>query len=365
MVKQYKTIDSFFKRQCLSGGDKPLESSVDELRPYKITRVELKEVDNNETDMPLVSLVDDQCPSETPGVNQKNLATYNDDVAKVVLENASKNAKYTSPKIQKELLQILSNKVRMHIREEIGDAKFCILVNEARDVAKKEQMALVLKFVDKEDFIRERFLDIVYSAAKLAKSVRKPTRSERRAAEPHKKNHSQSDDHEDQTNEKLSLVLRRFDLRHALKKELSLVLSRHALNIQNIRGQGYNRASNMRVEVVISFCARYEINVPDMSARYLMGRSRSCQQRDHITIEHHYRVEVFTVAIDSQLQELNIRLIRLVSTLPVSTTTTERAFSGMKLVKTSLRNKMNDKFLADYLTVYIEMEIAEKFNSDR
>ena len=58
------------------------------------------------------------------------------------------------------------------------------------------------------------------------------------------------------------------------------------------------------------------------------------------------------------------RLIRLVLTLPVSTATTERAFSAMKLIKTSLRNKKNDKFLIDYLTVYIEKEIAEKFSSD-
>ena len=33
-----------------------------------------------------------------------------------------------------------------------------------------------------------------------------------------------------------------------LKKELSLVLSHHALDIQNIRGQGYDGASNMRGE---------------------------------------------------------------------------------------------------------------------
>ncbi|KAL4377597.1 hypothetical protein GQ457_02G033480 [Hibiscus cannabinus] len=45
------------------------------------------------------------------------------------------------------------------------------------------------------------------------------------------------------------------------------------------------------------------------------------------------------------------RLIRLILTLPVSTTTTERAFSAMKIVKTSLRNKMEDEFLSDYLIV--------------
>ena len=58
------------------------------------------------------------------------------------------------------------------------------------------------------------------------------------------------------------------------------------------------------------------------------------------------------------------RLIRLVLTLPVSTATTERAFSIMKIIKTKLRNKMEDNFLNDCLTVYIEKEVAEKFSSD-
>ncbi|XP_044348017.1 zinc finger MYM-type protein 1 [Triticum aestivum] len=52
------------------------------------------------------------------------------------------------------------------------------------------------------------------------------------------------------------------------------------------------------------------------------------------------------------------RLIRLVLTLSVSTATTERAFSAMKLVKTRLRTKMEDGFLRDCLVIYIEKEIA-------
>lgn len=68
--------------------------------------------------------------------------------------------KYTSHQIQKEILQILSSRVRKHIREEIGDSKFCIVVDEARDESKKEQMALVLRFVDKAGLIQERFFDV-------------------------------------------------------------------------------------------------------------------------------------------------------------------------------------------------------------
>jgi hypothetical protein len=51
-------------------------------------------------------------------------------------------------------------------------------------------------------------------------------------------------------------------------------------------------------------------------------------------------------------------------TLTVSTTTTEQAFSAMKIVKTRLRNRMEDDFLANYLIVYIVKEIAKRFTID-
>jgi len=51
-------------------------------------------------------------------------------------------------------------------------------------------------------------------------------------------------------------------------------------------------------------------------------------------------------------------------TLPVSIATTEQAFSAMKIVKTRLRNRMEDDFLTNYLIVYIEKEIAERFTID-
>jgi len=133
----------------------------------------------------------------------KLIASYNDEVAKVVLENAPYNSKYTSHKIQKELLNILSSKVKNHIREEIGDSKFSIVVDEAHDESKKEQMALVLIFVDKSSFIQERFFDIVHV---------KDTAT-------------------------LTLI-----------NELCVVLSQHNINVSNIRGQGYDGARNMRGE---------------------------------------------------------------------------------------------------------------------
>jgi hypothetical protein len=44
--------------------------------------------------------------------------------------------------------------------------------------------------------------------------------------------------------------------------------------------------------------------------------------------------------------------------------TTERVFSTMKIVKTRLRNKMKNDFLANSLVLYIGREIVENFDLD-
>uniref|UniRef100_A0A2N9I7N1 HAT C-terminal dimerisation domain-containing protein n=1 Tax=Fagus sylvatica TaxID=28930 RepID=A0A2N9I7N1_FAGSY len=80
---------------------------------------------------------------------------------------------------------------------------FVLSLMKARDESKKEQMAIILRFVDKDGFLKERFFHIVH--------VRDTTAL-------------------------------------TLKKEICAVLSRYNLHIENIRGQGYDGASNMRGE---------------------------------------------------------------------------------------------------------------------
>jgi len=53
------------------------------------------------------------------------------------------------------------------------------------------------------------------------------------------------------------------------------------------------------------------------------------------------------------------RLIWLILTLLGSMITTKRAFLVIKIVKTRLHIQMDDDFLADYLIVYIEKDIAK------
>jgi len=58
------------------------------------------------------------------------------------------------------------------------------------------------------------------------------------------------------------------------------------------------------------------------------------------------------------------RLIRLLVTLLVSTTTAERIFSIMKIVKTRLCNKIEDQYLANSLLVQVDGEIVEHYTYD-
>ncbi|CAL5432987.1 unnamed protein product [Camellia sinensis] len=211
------------------------------------------------------------------------------------------------------------------------------------------------------------------------------------------------------------------------------------------------------LEKIKLFSNDHGIQIPDMSCPYKGGRGRSRSERDQLTMEHHFRVDIFMITVDSQLQELNNkfkedvmelfvlssaldprdgyrsfniedicklankfypmdfseqeklhlkyqlenykldisilpefqklstiselcqmlaktkkstsyplidRLIRLVLTLPVSTATSERAILAMKLVKSKLRNRMEDGFLTSYLITYIEQDIARGFDRD-
>ena len=83
-----------------------------------------------------------------------DIVTFWNEKVTEIIEKTPKNATYTSPRIQKEILYVFSAKVKKAIQEEIGDAKFCIMVTEARDESVKEQMTVVFRYVDKEGFVK-------------------------------------------------------------------------------------------------------------------------------------------------------------------------------------------------------------------
>ena len=86
--------------------------------------------------------------------------------------------------------------------KDIGDAFFfSILVDESRDILIKEQMAIVLRYVNKNDCVVDHFVGLEHVTSTAALSF---------------------------------------------KDAIDRLFSRHGLNISRLRGQGYDGASNMQ-----------------------------------------------------------------------------------------------------------------------
>ena len=102
----------------------------------------------------------------------KFLADHNEDIKAVTLTNAPENLKLTSPDIQKDIVRAAAFETLDIIIKEIGDALFSILVDESRDISTKEQMAVVLRYVDKDGRVIERFVGIEHVANTTAVSLK-------------------------------------------------------------------------------------------------------------------------------------------------------------------------------------------------
>ncbi|CAN1224416.1 Zinc finger MYM-type protein 1 [Linum perenne] len=108
-----------------------------------------------------------------------------DSIQRVVLDNAPQNQRMTSPDIQKDIVHAIASEITKAIIKDLENDFFCILVDEARDVSIKEQMAIVLRFT---------------------KAL-------------------------------------------TLKNEIEAMLVKNGLSLSRIRGQGYDGASNMKGEI--------------------------------------------------------------------------------------------------------------------
>ncbi|XP_074304473.1 uncharacterized protein LOC141639193 [Silene latifolia] len=129
------------------------------------------------------------------------LLEKSENIAKIVLSNAPGNHQATAPTIQKDLIKCCGKETTRLIVEDLDNDLFAILADESSDVSHKEQLAICLRYLDKEGYVAERLLGVV-----------------------------KVDDTSSMT------------LMATIKK----LLATHSLSMSNIRGQGYDGASNIR-----------------------------------------------------------------------------------------------------------------------
>ncbi|XP_049406287.1 uncharacterized protein LOC125869938 [Solanum stenotomum] len=108
---------------------------------------------------------DESRSSSNRGIFLELLQWYgniNEDVGSIILEKAPKNEMMCSPSIQKDIVDSCAKETIKSILEDLDGDYFGILVDESKDVSHKEQMTLVLRYVNKEGEVIERFVGIIH-----------------------------------------------------------------------------------------------------------------------------------------------------------------------------------------------------------
>ena len=82
------------------------------------------------------------------------LGDHNESINEV-LQTASKNCKLTHSDIQKDILNVIARETSKAIIKDLDNGFFSILVDESCDILVKEQMSLVLHYVNKKGIIIE------------------------------------------------------------------------------------------------------------------------------------------------------------------------------------------------------------------
>ncbi|XP_050111819.1 uncharacterized protein LOC126590398 [Malus sylvestris] len=318
----------------------------------------------------------------------KFLADHNEGIKDVVFKNAPENLKLTSPDIQKDLVYAAACETTNTIMFDIGDdAFFSVLVDESRDISVKEQMVVVLRYVNTNGQVVERFVGIKHVPNTTAIS---------------------------------------------LKEAIDQFFSINGLSISRLRGQGYDGASNMqargrsrrRVEKLTNlhhYHVDLFIDVIDKQLQELNNRFNetstelllcvACLSPDDsfsafdieklvrlakfypkdfsdmelTLLEDELKNYIFDMRLHNEFSTLKginnlaqklvetkrdrqyplvYLLVKLALILPVATASVERAFSVMKIVKNPHRNRMGDQWLNDSLVVYIEKDVYDSISND-
>ncbi|CAN6541607.1 unnamed protein product [Malus baccata var. baccata] len=99
------------------------------------------------------------------------LAYHNEKVRNVVFENAPKNLKYTSSDIQNDLVHVCAIETVNAITKYMEGIFFSLLVDGSRVASAKEQMAVILRYVNKKGEAIEKFFGVQHVSSITCSSL--------------------------------------------------------------------------------------------------------------------------------------------------------------------------------------------------
>ncbi|XP_060210907.1 uncharacterized protein LOC132637910 [Lycium barbarum] len=226
-----------------------------------------------------------------------------DKIRDYVLEHAPQNEQMTSPMIQKDIVSACKIETIKDILEELNGDYFSLLVDESFDVSRKEQMAIVLRYIDRNGFVMERLLDIVHVQDTSALSLKRAivnllAQHSLSLSHVRGKCYEGASNMQGITNE-LNKCLQ--------KKEQDLANAMLLVEVAKRRLQAYRDDGwNSLIAKVSLFCIKHEFLIPNFEDPYVSSL-RSRRRLGDNKVSHHYHVEVFCNIIDWQLQELKDR----------------------------------------------------------
>ena len=148
----------------------PIDQQIDQLMQNRITqnREKIKSVVKTvifcgQNNIPLRGRRDDKPNDASLQGNFQALLQFRiysgDTKLKEHLENAPRNATYRSKTIQNEIISTVGTHIMSKLSAEIKTSRlFSLLADEAADVSNKENLSLVIRFVDASRNIREEFV---------------------------------------------------------------------------------------------------------------------------------------------------------------------------------------------------------------
>ncbi|XP_042396954.1 uncharacterized protein LOC121987121 [Zingiber officinale] len=194
--------------------------------------------------------------------------------------NAPRNNQMIAPKIQKQLVNACAVETTNAILADLGDRWFTLLLDEARGYSVKEQMTVVIRYVNKHGEVIERFMAVVHVATTTAA---------------------------------------------CLKEAIDSLFAKYGLSVARLRGQGYDDASNI-------------------SGEFNGLKSLIMKENPYALSDERFEVISDLGALAKKMIEimknrvflLVYRMIELALLLPVATAIVERVFSAMNIAKIDL-----------------------------